>query len=42
VNKGEFTSAFRKTVKRYVSVGKARSGDRADLADEEQDDAKTD
>ena len=41
VNKGEFTGAFKKTVKRYVAVSKARSGDLADIAVEEEDDAKT-
>jgi hypothetical protein len=37
VNKDEFAGAFKKTLKRYVAVGKARAGDLPDLADGEQD-----
>jgi hypothetical protein len=42
VNKSEFAGAFKKVVKRYVAVGKARSRDLTDIALEEEDDAKTD
>jgi hypothetical protein len=42
VNKDEFAGAFKKTTKRYIAVSKARSGDLADIAVEEEDDAKTD
>jgi hypothetical protein len=42
VNKGEFAGAFKKTLKRYVTVGKSRAGDLPETADEEQDNASTD
>jgi hypothetical protein len=34
VNKESFTGAFKKTVKRFVAVGKAWAGDTSDIADD--------
>jgi hypothetical protein len=33
VNKESFTGAFKKTVKRFVAVGKSWAGDTSDIAD---------
>ena len=41
VNKDEFTGAFKKSVRRYVAVGKARAGDLHDIADAEKENTKT-
>jgi hypothetical protein len=34
VNKESFTGAFKKTVKRFVAVGKTRAGDTSDISDD--------